>query len=57
MSRIAGVFVGTPQTYVAEDGTSWRSAIYKSLVEGPVALGPRSLDGDKVADTKNHGDV
>ena len=57
MSRVAGVFVGTPQTYVAEDGTSWRSAIFKQPVEGQVALGLRNLDGDKVADTKNHGSV
>lgn len=55
MSRIAEVFVGTPKTYIGEDGKPWRSAIFKNPVEGSVALGFRNLDGDRVADTKNHG--
>ena len=57
MSRIAALLVGTPQTYVGEDGKPWRSAIYKNPVEGPVALGERNLAGDGVADTKNHGSI
>ena len=55
MSRVAGVFVGTPKTYIGEDGKPWRSAIFKYPVDGPVELGFRILEGDAVADKKNHG--
>lgn len=55
MSQIVAVFVGQPKTYIAEDGSEWRSAIFKSPVTGPIALGSCTLEGDKVADTRHHG--
>ena len=54
MSRLVAVLVGQPQEIPHGDGV-WRSAIFKSPVEGPIAVGMRGLDGDQVADTKNHG--
>lgn len=55
MSKIVSVFIGQPKTYIAEDGSEWQSAIFKTPVTGPITLGPRTLEGDKVADTKHHG--
>jgi MOSC domain-containing protein YiiM len=55
MSRVVSIFVGQPKTYIAEDGSEWQSAIFKTPVHEPIALGLRSLEGDKVADTKHHG--
>ncbi|MBB6052887.1 MOSC domain-containing protein [Armatimonas rosea] len=46
--------IGQPQTRTDSKG-EWRTAIYREPVVGPVALGLRGLDGDKVADTKHHG--
>ena len=54
---VTAVSVGEPKTYALPDGTTWRSAIFKKQVVGPVSLGLRNLDGDKVADTKNHGSL
>jgi MOSC domain-containing protein YiiM len=48
------LLVGQPQQATDERGT-WRSAIFRTPVAGPVALGLRGLAGDQVADTKNHG--
>ncbi len=48
------LFVGRPQTIVDEEG-KWRTAIGRSPVAGPVALGIRGLEGDQVADKKHHG--
>lgn len=51
---IYSIFVGQPQTI--DDGTgSWRSSIYRELVEGPIELSERGLVGDQVTDTDNHG--
>lgn len=51
---IHSIFVGQPQTI--DDGTgSWRSSIYRELVEGPIELDERGLAGDRVTDTDNHG--
>jgi MOSC domain-containing protein YiiM len=36
-------------------GGSWRSAIFKLPVEGPVFLSERGFDGDGQADLENHG--
>ncbi|WP_067432639.1 MOSC domain-containing protein [Nocardioides jensenii] len=36
-------------------GSLKRTAIVKHTVEGPVAVRRRGLDGDQVADTRNHG--
>lgn len=46
--------IGQPQTYTDTKG-EWTTAIYREAVQGPVALGLRGLDGDKVADRKHHG--
>ncbi len=51
---IHSIYIGQPQTITDESGT-WRSAIFRDLVEGPIHLGMRSLAGDQVADTDNHG--
>lgn len=54
MISIHSIYIGQPQTYTNEKGT-WQSSIFRTLVEGPIALGLRGLDGDRVSDTKNHG--
>src|SRR5581483_3330033 len=54
MIQIHTISVGQPQTYTDARGT-WRTAIYRAPVAEPVALGPRGLAGDQVADTDNHG--
>lgn len=48
------LLIGQPQTHTDSKG-EWRTAIYRTAVAGPVALGLRGLEGDKVADTKHHG--
>jgi ribA/ribD-fused uncharacterized protein len=48
------LLVGQPQTMTDARGT-WRSAIFRGPVTGPVELGKRGLAGDQVADTANHG--
>lgn len=55
MSRIVAQHIGQPQTRTSAEGNPWRSSIFRAAVDGPVALGARGLDGDAVADTKNHG--
>jgi MOSC domain-containing protein YiiM len=54
MIRIEAIFVGEPKSITDEKGT-WLSAICRTRVEGPIELRERSLAGDRVADTKNHG--
>lgn len=54
MIHIHAISVGQPQTLTDSRG-SWRSAIARKPVSGPVELGARGLAGDRVADTKNHG--
>lgn len=51
---IHAIFVGQPQNLADENG-SWRSSIFRELVEGPVELTERGLAGDRVTDTDNHG--
>jgi MOSC domain-containing protein YiiM len=48
------LLIGQPQTHTDKKG-EWTTAIYRNPVAGPVTLGLRGLDGDKVADTKHHG--
>lgn len=55
MSRIHTQLTGRPRTHTDEKGRSWRSAIFRTPAEGPLALGERGLAGDQVADTDNHG--
>lgn len=54
MSRIVAQHVGLPREIPHGDGV-WRSAIFRTPVDGPVELGLRGLAGDAVADTKHHG--
>jgi MOSC domain-containing protein YiiM len=54
MIRIDTLLIGQPQTITDERGT-WRSAIFRVPVKGPILLEQRGLVGDQVADTKNHG--
>lgn len=54
MIEIHTLLVGQPQTITDERGT-WRSAIFRQPVAGPVALSERGLAGDQVADTEHHG--
>ena len=51
---IHAIFVGQPQTINDGSGT-WRSSIFRDLVDGPVELTERGLAGDQVTDTDNHG--
>jgi len=53
-TAIRSIFVGQPQTINDESGT-WRSSIFREMVEGPVELTERGLAGDRVTDTDNHG--
>ncbi|WP_290591338.1 MOSC domain-containing protein, partial [Alicyclobacillus sp.] len=56
---ILSVQVGLPRDVRTEaaDGrpATWRSAIWKTPVQGPVWLGEENLAGDGQADRKNHG--
>ncbi len=54
VARIHTQLIGQPQTHTDSKG-EWRTAIYRTAVTGPVVLGLRGLEGDKVADTKHHG--
>lgn len=54
MLQIHTLLVGQPQTHTDARG-QWRSAIFRTPVAGPIALGTRGLTDDRVADTKNHG--
>jgi len=39
----------------AQDYGDWVTATYKYQIEGPVLVGTLGLNGDEVADHKNHG--
>ncbi|HET7480155.1 MAG TPA: MOSC domain-containing protein [Rubrobacteraceae bacterium] len=54
MIKINSIFTGEPRTITDERGT-WRSAIFRAPVDGEVRVTVRGLEGDRVADTKNHG--
>lgn len=57
MAELLSVQVGQPRTYAAEKpgGSSWRSAIHKHAVTGPVWVRSLGLDGDAQANLKVHG--
>ena len=58
--RLVEVLVGQPQTRIdptAKRDPEWTSAIWKSPVEGPVAIGPLGLAGDAVANPQAHGGI
>src|SRR5438874_12706877 len=55
MARLVSIHVGQPRWNVNSDGQRWHSAFFKEPVEGPVALGPTNLAGDRQADTSVHG--
>ena len=48
------LLIGQPQVQHDSKG-EWRTAIFRTPLAGPIALGPRGLEGDQVADTKHHG--
>ncbi len=52
--KIHTLLIGQPQVQHDNKG-EWRTAIFRTPHAGPIALGLRGLDGDKVADTKHHG--
>ncbi|MGD2115307.1 MAG: MOSC domain-containing protein [Acidobacteriota bacterium] len=52
--RIHTQLVGLPREITDGRGT-WRSAIFKDAVAGPVELGPRHLAGDGSEDRDSHG--
>jgi MOSC domain-containing protein YiiM len=54
MPTIHTQLIGGPRD-LSDSRGSWRSAIYREPVAGPVALGLRGLAGDQVADTESHG--
>jgi MOSC domain-containing protein YiiM len=56
MIRIHTLLIGQPQLHTDARGT-WRSAIYRTPLAGPVRLEVRGLDGDQVADTDHHGSL
>lgn len=53
-ARVVSVNVGTPVA-AAWAGDLKRTAIHKHRVDGPVRVGPLGVDGDQVADTRDHG--
>lgn len=53
--HVLAVYVGQPQTFTTHQGTTWTSAIVKSLASGSVAVRFDGLDGDQQADLKVHG--
>ena len=62
MAKILSIQVGLPKTMVylsPQDGRaeSWRSAIYKETVSGPVWAGTTDLAGDAQGDLRVHGGV
>ena len=56
-ARVVGIQVGKPRTFsgLDEEGRSWRSAIDKRAVTGPVFAGPEGLEGDAQVDRRYHG--
>lgn len=47
--------IGRPRSHTDERGKTWRSAIFREPIAGPIMLEARGLVGDQVADTQNHG--
>jgi MOSC domain-containing protein YiiM len=57
MAKLLSVQVGAIRTIPSgwPDGEEWRSAIYKTPVDGPVWVGSEGLEGDMQADRRVHG--
>jgi MOSC domain-containing protein YiiM len=58
--RILSIQVGMPQAYGTEDAAdemdrAWETSFFKQPVIGPRWLGKTNLEGNRQADTKNHG--
>jgi MOSC domain-containing protein YiiM len=53
--RLQLVLTGTVREYADPGGGTFRSAIHKQPVAGPVLLGPGGLAGDEQAATRVHG--
>lgn len=53
--RTVAVLVGRPATHTSERGNEVRTAIRKSVVDGPVAVRSINIDGDEQADLRVHG--
>ncbi|HUQ93298.1 MAG TPA: MOSC domain-containing protein [Bryobacteraceae bacterium] len=54
MGLILSIQTGRIKTYQT-DGHSWRSATFKSPVDGPIRLGRQGFAGDQHADPRYHG--
>jgi len=56
-TMIRSIHVGRPRTLAAEKegAKEWRSAIFKSLVQGAVYVRKTNIDGDQQADLVHHG--
>ncbi len=59
LGSITSVNTGQPQTMPADAHSDkpWTSGIFKHAVEGPVQVSATGCEGDKVANTVNHGGV
>jgi MOSC domain-containing protein YiiM len=56
VGRVVSLQVGRPQTLESPQGREWRTAIYKTPIEGRrVPLGPENFAGDYQANRKYHG--
>lgn len=59
MARLLSIQIGQPQRYEPVEGElskkGWTTAFFKTPVAGPIAVGPRGLEGDQVAETRVHG--
>jgi MOSC domain-containing protein YiiM len=55
--RLASVHLGQPRDYTDAEGRSWRTALIKEAVAGPVVVRSLGLVGDAVANTIHHGGV
>ncbi len=53
-AKLLSIQIGQPQTYTDDQGT-WETAFFKEMVHGSLILGSLGLEGDAVANTKNHG--
>lgn len=57
LPSLASVHLGQPRDYLDAEGRSWRTALAKEAVEGPVRLTRLGPLGDAVADTRHHGGI
>ncbi len=59
--NLLSIQIGQPQRYEPVEGElskkGWTTAFFKTPVEGPIAAGPRGLEGDQVAETRVHGGI